>query len=183
MCTVQWVYSPSVLFSVCSVQNTGCNQESVMFMSCSESTLRMSSAPAKFLNCNILSGSPEDKIQCKFIYLFFNPRISQCTMTHILVHIYFRQVLTGGTYLSTLDSQQGILISAPTVSHCGSPVWKNGPCSERQCIGLLVEHCSNYIMSMLNLQIHLLWASSRQHECGIKQNKLCESVLPSVMLG
>ena len=38
-------------------------------------------------------------------------------------------------------------------------------------------------MSMLNLQIHLLWANSQQHECGIKQNKLSESVLPSVMLG
>ena len=36
---------------------------------------------------------------------------------------------------------------------------------------------------MLNLHIHLPWASSRQHECGIKQNKLSESVLPSVMLG
>ena len=34
-------------------------------------------------------------------------------------------------------------------------------------------------MSMLNLQ----WASSRKHECGIKQNKWSESVLPSVMLG
>ena len=30
---------------------------------------------------------------------------------------------------------------------------------------------------MLNVQMHLLWASSRQHECGIKQNKLSESVL------
>ena len=36
---------------------------------------------------------------------------------------------------------------------------------------------------MLNLQIHLLWASLRQHECGIKQNKLSKSILPSVMLG
>ena len=37
---------------------------------------------------------------------------------------------------------------------------------------------------MLNLRIHLPWASSRQHECGIKQNKLSdESMLPSVMLG
>ena len=36
---------------------------------------------------------------------------------------------------------------------------------------------------MLNLQIHLLWASSGQHVCGIKQNKLSESILPSVMLG
>ena len=27
-------------------------------------------------------------------------------------------------------------------------------------------------MSMLNLQIQLLWASSRQLECGIKQNKI-----------
>ena len=88
-----------------------------------------------------------------------------------------------GTYLSALGSQQGILISASTVSHCGSLVWKNGSCSEHQCTGLLEEHCSHYIMSMLNLQIHLLWASSRQHECGIKQNKLSESILPSVMLG
>ena len=56
---------------------------------------------------------------------------------------YFRQVLTGGTYLSAIGSQQGILISASTVSHSGSPVWKNGSCSEHQCIGLLGEHCSN----------------------------------------
>ena len=40
-----------------------------------------------------------------------------------------------------------------------------------------------HFMSTLNMQIHLLWASSRQHECGVKQNKLSESVLPSVMLG
>ena len=37
VCSVQGVYcsvghSPSVLFSVCSVQSTGCNQESVMFI-------------------------------------------------------------------------------------------------------------------------------------------------------
>ena len=44
--------------------------------------------------------------------------------THFGLHIYFRQVLTGGTYLSALGSQQGILISASTVSHCGSPVRK-----------------------------------------------------------
>ena len=35
---------------------------------------------------------------------------------------------------------------------------------------------------MLNLHTHLLWASSRQHECGIKHNKLSASVLPSVTL-
>ena len=44
ICSIQGVYcsvghSPCVLFSVCSVQSTGCKQESVMFMSCSESTL------------------------------------------------------------------------------------------------------------------------------------------------
>ena len=44
--------------------------------------------------------------------------------------------------MSALGSQQGILISASTVSHCGSPVWKNGSCSEHQCIGLLEKHCS-----------------------------------------
>ena len=105
-------------------------------------------------------------------------------MTHVLVRIYFRYVPTGGTYLSALGSQQGILISASTVSHCGSTGWKNGSCSEHQCIGLLEEHCSNYIvMSLLNLQIHLQWASLRQHECGINQDKLSKSILPSVMLG
>ena len=36
---------------------------------------------------------------------------------------------------------------------------------------------------MLNLQIHLLWASSQQHESGIKQNKLSESILPLATLG
>ena len=56
---------------------------------------------------------------------------------------YFRQVLTGGTYLSAVGSQQGILISASTVSHCGGHVWKKGSRSEHQCIGLLEEHCSN----------------------------------------
>ena len=62
-------------------------------------------------------------------------------------------------------------------------MWKNGSCSQHQHTGLLEKHCSNHIKSMLNLQIRLLWASSRQHECGIKQNKLSESILPSVMLG
>ena len=41
-------------------------------------------------------------------------------------------------YLSALGSQQGILISASTVSHCGSHVWKNWSCSEHQCIDLFV---------------------------------------------
>ena len=76
--------------------------------------------------------------------------------------------------MSALGSQQGILISESTVSHCGSPMWKKQSCSEHQCIGLLEEHYSNYIMSTLNLQIHQ-WASSRQHQCGIKQNKLFAS--------
>ena len=62
-----------------------------------------------------------------------------------------------------------------------NPLWepcveKKRSCSEHQCIGLLEEHCGNYIMSMLNLQIHLLWETSQQHECGIKQNKLSESI-------
>ena len=65
--------------------------------------------------------------------------------THFGLHIYFRHVLIGGTYLSALGSQQGILISASTVSHCGSPVWKKWSCSEHQCIGLLEEHYSNYV--------------------------------------
>ena len=53
--TVQWVIlrlysSVSALFTVMAVHH-----ESVMFMSCSESTLWMSSAPAQFLSFNILS--------------------------------------------------------------------------------------------------------------------------------
>ena len=99
-----------------------------------------------------------------------------------------------GTYLFSTGTHQGYLLvssrfSTGDLNFCvysiplGSPVWKNRSCSEHQCIGLLEEHCCNYIMSMLNLQIHLLWASSRQHECGIKQNNLSESILPSVMLG
>ena len=40
----------------------------------------------------------------------------------------------------------GDLISASTVSHCGSPVSvEKRPRSKHQCIGLLVEHCSNYV--------------------------------------
>ena len=53
-------------------------------------------------------------------------------------------------------------------------MWKKQSCSEHQCMGLLEEHCSNYIMSMLNLQQIHQWASS-QHQCGIKQNKLSAS--------
>ena len=117
-----------------------------MFMSCSESTLWRSSAPAQFLNVNNPS-TTEGHLRTKYNVklLFLNPLIYQCTMTHVLLRIYFRLVLTGGTYLSALGSQQGILISASAVPHCGSPVWKNGPCSEHQCIGLLEVHCSNYI--------------------------------------
>ena len=67
--------------------------------------------------------------------------------TRFGTHLFFVGIiiLTRGTYLSALGSQQGILISASTVSHCGSPVWKKRPCSELQCIGLLEEHCSNYV--------------------------------------
>ena len=77
-----------------------------------------------------------------------------------------------GNLLVSSRFSTGILISVSTVSHCGSPLWKNRSCSKHQCIGLLEEHCSNHIMSMLNLQIH-----------GIKQNKLSESILLSFMLG
>ena len=66
-------------------------------------------------------------------------------MTHVLVRVYFWQVLTGGTYLSALGSQQEILISASAVSHCGSHVWKNWSSSEHQWIGLLGEHCGNNV--------------------------------------
>ena len=59
---------------------------------------------------------PEDKIQC----LFLNPLIYQCAMTRFGMDL----LSIGGTYLSALGSQQGISISASTVSHCGSPVWK-----------------------------------------------------------
>ena len=51
----------------------------------------------------------------------------------------------GNLPVSSRPSPQGIFISVSTVSHCGSPVWKNGPCSEHQRTALLEEHCSNYV--------------------------------------
>ena len=40
------------------------------------------------------------------------------------IFIVGRSVLTGGTYLSALGSQQGILISESTLSQCERLVWK-----------------------------------------------------------
>ena len=99
VCTVHGVYcsvghSPSVLFSVCSVQSTGCNQESVMFMSCSESALWISSAPAQFLNFNILSTTGH--LRTKYIKIFKNPLIN--AQWH------------SGTYLFSVSTHQGSLL-------------------------------------------------------------------------
>ena len=174
------VHSPSILFSVCSVQSTHwLFTKSVMFMFrvCSLNVL----CPCAVLN---IPSTTEGHLKTKYNvnkYIKKSTDLSMRNDTFWYVCIFGRNSL-GGTYLSALGSQQEILISASTVSHCGSHVWKKWSCSEHQYIGLLEEHCSNYIMSMLNLQTNLLGASSRQHDCGIKQNnELSESVLPSVM--
>ena len=98
-----------------------------------------------------------------------------------------------GTYLFSIGTHRGNLLvnsrfSTGDLNFCvhSIPLWE--PCVEKRVMlrasVALEEHCSNYIMSMLNLQIHPLWpASSQQHECGISQNKLSESILPSVMCG
>ena len=132
VCTVQWVIlrlhsSVSAVFRALAVTTS---------LSCSESTLWRSSAPAQFSSFNIPS-TTEGHLRTKYKVklLFLNPLTYQCTMVHVLVRGYFWWVLTGGTYPSALGSQQRILISASTVSHCGSPVWKNGSCSEHQCTG------------------------------------------------
>ena len=90
MCTVQWVIlrlysSVSAVFRALAV-----HQESVMFMSCSESTPWMSSAPAQFLNFNILS-TTEGHLRTKYNVklLFFKIHLSinaQChTFWYILI--------------------------------------------------------------------------------------------------
>ena len=90
------------------------------------------------------------------------------------------------TYLFSVGTHWGNLLvssrfSTGDLNFCvhSIPLWE--PCVEKTVmlrasmhIGLLEEHCSNYIMPMLNLQIHQ-WASSRQHQCGIRQNKLSAS--------
>ena len=74
--TVQWVIlrlysSGSAVFRALVV-----HQESVMFMSCSESTLWRSSAPAQFLNFNIPS-TTEGHLRTKCnVKLFLNPLIN-----------------------------------------------------------------------------------------------------------
>ena len=156
-------HSPSVLFSVCSVQSTGCNQESVMFMLCSESILWMSSAPAQFFNFNIPSTTGHLRTKYKVKLLFF-----KCT------YLSMHNDAPFGTHLFSVGTYRGNLLVSSRFSTGDLNFWVHSiplrePCVEKPVmlrasmhIGLLEEHCSNYIMPMLNLQIHQ-WASSRQH--------------------
>ena len=156
-------------FSICTLQGLQCSEHWLFTksLSCSESTLWRSSAPLQFLNFNIPS-TTEGHLRTKYnVKLFF------FKSTYLPMHNDTRL----GTYLFSVGTHRGNLLvsssfSTGDLNFCvhSIPLWKNGSCSEHQCIGLLEEHCSNYIMSMLNLQIHQ-WASSRQNQCGIKQNE------------
>ena len=111
------VSSVSVAFRVCTLQCVilrlystvsavfralAVHQEPVMFMSCSESTLWMSSAPAQFLNFNIpsITGHLRTKHNVK-IFKLKKPLIYQCTMTHF------------GTYLFSVGThRENLLVSS-----------------------------------------------------------------------
>ena len=105
VCTVQWVIlclysSVSAVFRALAV-----HQESVMFMSCSESTLWMSSAPAQFLNYNILS-TTEGHLRTKYNVKksIKNPLIYQCTMTHFDTYLFSVGTHRGNLLVSSRSS-------------------------------------------------------------------------------
>ena len=123
VCRVQGVYcsvghSPSVLFRVFRALAV---TKSVMLMSCPESTLWTSSAPAQFLNFNIPSttGHLRTKYKVKK-YIKKSTYLSMHNDTFWYIFIFGRH--SPGEPTSAPGSQEGILISVFTVSHCGSPM-------------------------------------------------------------
>ena len=110
MCTVQWVIlrlysSVSAVFRALAV-----HQESVMFMSCSESTPWMSSAPAQFLNFNILS-TTEGHLRTKY-----NVKLLFFKSTYLSMH----NATPFDTYLFSVDTYQGNLLVSSRFSKRGS---------------------------------------------------------------
>ena len=190
VCSVQDVYcsvgnSPSVLFSVCSVQSTGCSPRvchiHVMFRVHTLNVL----CPCAVQSWKLTSHQQQRVTRGQnTTYQFKNKS------TYLSVHNGTRF----GTWLFLVGTHWGNLpvssrFSTEDLNFCvhSIPLWE--PCVEKltghaQSINTQAcWRCTAVVMSMLNLQIHLLWASSWQHECGIKQNKLSAPILPSVMLG
>ena len=105
----------------------------------------MSSAAAQFLNFNIPS-TTEGHLRTKYnvnLFLFFKS-------TYLSMHNDTRF----GTDLFSVGTHRGNLLvnsrfSTGDLNFCvhSIPLCKNGSCSEHQCIGLLEEHCSNYVTS------------------------------------
>ena len=152
VCSVQGVYrlvghSPSVLFSVCSVQSTGCSPR--VSCSCHVQSPHLE-CPLPLRSSWILTSRQPQRTKYNVKWLFFKSTYLSLHNDTFWYGFIFGRYSRGEStkYLSALGSQQGILISASSVSHCGSPVWKNGPCSEYQFTGPLEEHCSNYIINL-----------------------------------
>ena len=141
VCTVQWVIlrlysSVSAVFRALAV-----HQASVMFMSCSESTLWRSSTPAQFLSTTV--GHLRTKYNVKL--LFFKS-----------IYLSMHNDTRFGTDLFSVCTHQGNLLvssrlSTGDLNFCvhSIPLWEpcveKIMCSEHQCIGLLETHCSNYV--------------------------------------
>ena len=127
VCTVQWVI-PRLYSSVSAVfRALAVHQEpSVMFMSCSESTLWRSSAPAQFLNFNIPSTTDHLRTIYNVQLLFFKS-------TYLPMHNDTRF----GTDLFLVGTHQGNLLVSPRFStgnlnFCvhSIPLWE--PCVEKR---------------------------------------------------
>ena len=113
----------------------------------------MSSAPVQFLNFNIPS-TTEGHLRTKY-----NVKLLFFKSTYLPMH----NDTPFGTCLFSVGTYRGNLpvssrFSKRDLNFCvhSIPLWE--PCVERR--------------ATLRAHIHLLWASSRQHECGIKHNKL-----------
>ena len=94
---------------------------------------------------------------------------------------WYLSVFSVGTHRGNLLVNRGSIFLRPQYPTVWALCGKTGHAQSINAQACL--RSSAVIMSTLNLQIDLLWASSRQHECGIKENKLSESILLSVMLG
>ena len=124
--TVQWVIlclysSVSAVFRALAV-----HQESVMFTSRSELTLWMSSAPAHFLNLHPVNhrGSPEDKIQCKNIFIKIHVSINAQWHTFWPTYLFSAGTHRGNRLVSSRFSIGDLNFCVHSI-----PLWE--PCAKK----------------------------------------------------
>ena len=127
---LSWCVLFSGSFSVCALQCLQCSEhwlftKSLSCQSCHVLSPHsgMSSAPAQFLNFNIPSTTESPKLQCKN-YIFKNPLIYQCTMTHFGTYLFFVGTHWGNLLVSSRFSTGDLNFCIHSI-----PLWE--PCVEK----------------------------------------------------